>query len=80
MKQLSTIAEVIATDVLIIGGGISGLLASIKAKDAVGKVLVVDKGGIGWAGQVPFSEATAPYFVLKTPKSISGGLQMLATA
>ena len=62
MKQLDRMAEVIPTDVLIIGGGISGLLASVKAKDFAEKVLVVDKGGIGWAGQVPFSGGDCAVF------------------
>ncbi len=55
MTSVDKLGEVIDTDVLVIGGGISGLLAAIKARDAVKRVLVVDKGGIGWAGQVPFS-------------------------
>ena len=55
MGSIDQLGEVIATDVLVIGGGISGLLAAIKAKEAAEDVLVVDKGGIGWAGQVPLS-------------------------
>jgi len=55
MNRVSELGEVIDTDVLVIGGGISGLLASIKAKAGVDDVLVVDKGGIGWAGQVVVS-------------------------
>lgn len=47
--------ETIACDILIIGGGISGLTASIKARERGADVLVVDKGGVGWAGQVPIS-------------------------
>jgi succinate dehydrogenase/fumarate reductase flavoprotein subunit len=50
---LEKLAEVISTDVLILGGGISGLCAAIKAKEKNVDVLVVDKGGIGWAGHVP---------------------------
>ena len=55
MESIDKVGEVIAADVLVIGGGISGLLAAIKAKEAAEDVLVVDKGGIGWAGQVPLS-------------------------
>src|SRR3972149_5223746 len=55
MNRVGELGEVISTDVLVIGGGISGLLASIKAKDTVDDVVVVDKGGIGWAGQVVVS-------------------------
>ncbi len=53
MESIDRLGDVLTTDVLVIGGGISGLLAGIKAKDTVEDVLVVDKGGIGWAGQVP---------------------------
>jgi succinate dehydrogenase/fumarate reductase flavoprotein subunit len=55
MDSIDSLGEVIATDVLIIGGGISGLLAAVKARASVKDVLVIDKGGIGWAGQVPLS-------------------------
>ncbi len=55
MSSIDKLGEVLEAEVLVIGGGISGLLAAIKARDAVKRVLVVDKGGIGWAGQVPFS-------------------------
>ena len=47
--------EVITTDVLVIGGGVGGICAAIKAKEGGAEVLAVDKGGIGWAGQVPIS-------------------------
>ena len=43
------------TDVLIIGGGLAGLTAAIKIKEEREdlQILVLDKGGIGWAGQTP---------------------------
>ena len=43
------------TDVLIVGGGLAGLAAAIKIKEEREdlQILVVDKGGIGWAGQTP---------------------------
>ena len=55
MAPLDKLGDVMSTDVLVIGGGISGLLAAIKAKATAKDVLVVDKGGIGWSGQVPLS-------------------------
>ena len=55
MGSIDRLGEVLAADVLVIGGGISGMLAAIKARGSVKDVLVVDKGGIGWAGQVPLS-------------------------
>ncbi|MBI4322430.1 MAG: FAD-binding protein [Chloroflexi bacterium] len=47
--------NVVSTDVLIVGGSVAGLTAAIKTKEQRPDldVLVVDKGGIGWAGQVP---------------------------
>jgi succinate dehydrogenase / fumarate reductase, flavoprotein subunit len=62
MNQVNGLKKVIETDVLVIGGGISGLLAAIKARESADRVLVVDKGGIGWAGQVPFSGGDCAIF------------------
>lgn len=47
----------ITTDVLIIGGSIAGLTTAVKIKEDKESldVLVIDKGGIGWAGQVAAS-------------------------
>lgn len=47
--------NVMSTDVLVVGGGLAGLTTAIKIKEQQESldVLVVDKGGIGWAGQVP---------------------------
>jgi succinate dehydrogenase/fumarate reductase flavoprotein subunit len=55
VKSIDRLGNAIETDVLVIGGGVSGLMAAIKASGAKGSVLVIDKGGIGWAGQVPVS-------------------------
>jgi succinate dehydrogenase/fumarate reductase flavoprotein subunit len=55
MSKTDTIAETIKADVLVIGGGISGLHAAIRAAENGADVLVVDKGGIGWAGCVPLT-------------------------
>ena len=45
----------VATDVLIVGGGIGGLVAAIKAKeqDPSLEVLIVEKQTVGWAGKAP---------------------------
>lgn len=44
------------TDVLVIGGGVAGLFAAVKAKDAGAKVMLVAKGGLGTSGQTPFAK------------------------
>ena len=46
--------EVITTDVLIIGGGIAGTFAAIKAKKNGADVTIVDKGTVGRSGLSPF--------------------------
>ena len=47
--------NVVSTDVLVVGGGLAGLTAAVKLKEQREDldILVVDKGGVGWAGQVP---------------------------
>lgn len=53
MKTLETLGEVVSTDVLIVGGGIGGLTAAIKAKetDPGLDVLIAEKQTTGWAGK-----------------------------
>src|SRR5512136_835611 len=43
----------LTTDVLVIGGSISGLTAANKALDQGAQVLIADKGVIPFVGQVP---------------------------
>jgi len=53
MPNLEDLGEVISTDVLIVGGGVGGLAAAIKVKEANPKidVLIVEKQTAGWAGK-----------------------------
>lgn len=46
---------VIDSDVLIVGGGMAGCFAAIKAAAAGAAVTVVDKGHLGKSGQTPFA-------------------------
>ena len=56
MAELEKLGNVFETDVLIIGGGMSGLWAANRAKDFVEDVLIVDKGpAMGLAGAGYFS-------------------------
>jgi len=52
MANLESIGEVVSADLLIVGGGIAGLCAAIKAKEEGPDldVLLVDKQSIGWGG------------------------------
>jgi succinate dehydrogenase / fumarate reductase, flavoprotein subunit len=53
MAHADDMGEVITTDILIIGGGLAGLVAAIKAKEVPVDVLLVDKQTIGWSGKAP---------------------------
>lgn len=45
-----------STDVLVIGGGMAGLFAAVKARDAGADVMLVSKGRLGSSGQTPFAK------------------------
>ncbi len=48
-------------DVLVVGGGIAGLFAAVKAHDAGAKVRIVSKGGVGSSGLTPFGKGVFSY-------------------
>ena len=48
-------------DVLVIGGGMAGLFAAVKAHDAGAKVLIASKGRVGTSGQTPFAKGIFSY-------------------
>ncbi|SFS38711.1 FAD-dependent oxidoreductase [Lutibacter maritimus] len=60
----------IKTDVLVIGGGMAGLFAAVKAHDAGAKVLMVSKGRLGASGQTPFAKGIFTYDPKKEKLSI----------
>jgi succinate dehydrogenase/fumarate reductase flavoprotein subunit len=60
----------IKTDVLVIGGGMAGLFAAVKAHDAGAKVLMVSKGRLGSSGQTPFAKGIFTYDPTKEKLSI----------
>lgn len=49
------------TDVLVVGSGIAGLFAAVKAHDAGARVLMVSKGRLGTSGQTPFAKGIFAY-------------------
>lgn len=53
LTSLEELGEVVSADLLIVGGGIGGLTAAIRAKEEYPDVdvLMVDKQTIGWAGK-----------------------------
>ncbi len=55
--------KVIECDVLVIGGGIAGCMAAIKAQEEGAKVVLVDKGFVSRSGQSPYVDS---YLVFNT--------------
>ena len=49
--------RVVKCDVLVIGGGIAGCMAAIKAKAGGAKVVLVDKGFVSRTGQSPYVDS-----------------------
>jgi succinate dehydrogenase/fumarate reductase flavoprotein subunit len=54
-------SKMIKTDVLVIGGGMAGLFATVKAHDAGANVMLVSKGRLGSSGQTPFAKGIFSY-------------------
>lgn len=49
------VENVVETDVLVIGGGMAGCFAALKAKERGVDVTLVDKGYVGKSGQTPWA-------------------------
>lgn len=54
-------SEELETDVLVIGSGMAGLFAAVKAYDAGAKVMMVSKGRVGSSGLTPFAKGIFSY-------------------
>jgi len=61
MKNINELGTVINTDVLVLGAGGAGMCAALKAKESNVDVLLIDKCGIGWNGQVPIGGGILAY-------------------
>jgi succinate dehydrogenase/fumarate reductase flavoprotein subunit len=61
MTETGPARVVITTDVLVLGAGGAGMCAALKAKESGADVLMVDKCGIGWNGQVPIGGGILAY-------------------
>ena len=61
MKDINELGTVVTTDVLVLGAGGAGMCAALKAKESGADVLVVDKCGTGWCGQVPIGGGILAY-------------------
>jgi succinate dehydrogenase/fumarate reductase flavoprotein subunit len=60
----------VSTDVLVIGSGMAGLFAAVKAHDAGANVMMVSKGRLGASGQTPFAKGIFAYDPSKEKLSI----------
>jgi len=49
------------TDILVIGGGIAGVFAALRASRNGANVILVDKGSVGRSGQTPFANGFAVF-------------------
>ena len=58
------------TDVLVVGGGMAGLFAAVKAHDAGAKVMLVSKGRLGSSGETPFAKGIFVYDPAKEKLSL----------
>ncbi len=61
MNESGPARTVITTDVLVLGAGGAGMCAALKARESGADVLMVDKCGIGWNGQVPIGGGILAY-------------------
>ncbi|MGD0779214.1 MAG: FAD-binding protein [Dehalococcoidales bacterium] len=61
MNKIDKLGTVITTDVLVLGSGGAGICAALKAKESNVDVLLIDKMGIGWNGQVPIGGGILAY-------------------
>lgn len=64
------IKENYETDTLVIGGGMAGLFAAVKAHDSGVKVMMVSKGRLGSSGATPFAKGIFAYDPSKEKLSI----------
>ena len=65
-----------ATDVLVIGGGMAGLFAAVKAHDAGARCMIVSKGRLGSSGLTPFGKG----FFVFDPKTETGSIDDFVAA
>ena len=61
MKNIDKLGTVVSTDVLVLGAGGAGMCAALKAKESNVDVLLIDKCGVGWNGQVPIGGGILAY-------------------
>lgn len=73
-------SDIVETDVLVIGSGIAGLFAAIKAHDTGAKVIMVSKGRLGSSGMTPFGKGVFSYDKNNRKMSEADYLKKVATS
>jgi succinate dehydrogenase/fumarate reductase flavoprotein subunit len=68
------------TDVLVIGGGMAGLFAAVKAHDAGANVVMVSKGRLGSSGQTPFAKGIFSYDAEKEKTSLDEFVEQVSAS
>jgi succinate dehydrogenase/fumarate reductase flavoprotein subunit len=66
------------TDLLVVGNGIAGLFAAVKAHDAGAKVMMVSKGRLGASGQTPFAKGIFAYDRAKEKLSLDAFVETVS--
>ncbi len=70
----------VTTDVLVVGGGMAGVFAAVKAHDNGAGVMLVDKGSVGKSGQTPFARGIFRFDEEQTGMSKAEYLERTAEA
>ncbi len=70
----------VSADVLVVGGGMAGVFAAVKAHDNGAKVILVDKGTVGKSGQTPFARGIFRFDEEQTGMSKAEYLERTAEA
>ena len=65
------------TDVLVIGSGMAGLFAAVKAHDAGAKTIMVSKGRLGSSGSTPFAKGIFEFDANTSKYSIDEFVEMV---
>lgn len=69
--------ETINTDVLVVGSGMAGLFAAVKAHDAGAKTVMVSKGRLGSSGATPFAKGIFEFDANTSKYSIDEFVEMV---